>query len=1576
MTIDNYFNSLNDKDEIAIIGMSGRFPGAKNVDSFWQNIRDGVESISFFTDKELLSAGINPELLNDASYVRAGGVLENIELFDASFFGFSPREAEITDPQHRIFIECVWEALENASYNSQTYSGQIGLFAGVAPSSYLLSNLYPNREFMESVDSFQTLIGNDKDFLPTQVSYKLNLRGPSINVQTACSTSLVAVHLACQSLLNGESDIALAGGVSLSIPQKAGYQYQEGGIHSSDGHCRAFDANAQGCVPSQGIGIVVLKRLEDAIADGDLIHAVIKGSAINNDGSLKVGYTAPSVDGQREVILEALALAGVEPETIAYIETHGTGTKLGDPIEIKALTQAFRASTNEKGFCAIASVKTNVGHLNTAAGVAGLIKTVQALKHKQIPPSLHFKQPNTQIDFANSPFYVNTQLSEWKTNGTPRRAGVSSFGIGGTNAHVILEEAPVVETQHDRSSHSRPWQLLLLSAKTSTALETTTENLADHLHATPDINLPDVAYTLQVGRRAFEHRRIVVCHDTDDAVKVLTSQDPQRIFTYHHKSSHCPVIFMFSGQGAQYVNMGRELYDLDPTFRQQVDICAEILQPHLGLDIRHILYPSEQQIEVASQQLQQTAIAQPALFIIEYALAQLWIEWGVRPEATIGHSIGEYVAATIAGVFSLKDALAVVAKRGQLMQQLPAGSMLAIPLPQTEVQSLIQDVETRHGVSLHTNETSVQIAAINSPSSCVVSGSTDAIAALQNQLSSKGIECRLLHTSHAFHSGMMEPILEPFVQAVKQLKLNPPQIRFISNVTGSWITEDQATNPSYWSQHLRQTVKFSDGISQLLQQFEGVFLEIGPGRTLSTLTTQHLKSEAKQIVLSSLRHAKEQQSDVSFLLQTLGRLWLFGVEIDWSGFYTHEQRHRLPLPTYPFERQRYWIEPKKQGIDDRATSVSLGKKPDIADWFYIPFWKPSLPPARLEQQELAAQKSCTLVFLDECGLGTKLVEQLQQQNQDIITVTVGAEFTKLNECQYTLNPQHDRDYDTLIKELLTQQRLPKTIVHMWSVTPVTHKELELEDVEKTQAMGFYSLLFLAQTLGRQETTEDFNITVISNNLQPVTGTEVLFPEKATLLGPIKIIPQEYSNINCRSIDVILPSKGTWQEEKLVEQLLTELTVSTSECAIAYRGLNRWVQNFEPVRFDEAKIGKARLKEGGVYLITGGLGGIGLVLAEHLARTVQAKLLLIGRSAFPNRDEWEKWLMTHDETDSTSSKIRKLQALEQLGAEVLVVSADVSNTEQMQYAIAQAESQFGQLNGVIHAAGIIGGKPSEAIEKISRTDCEQQFQSKVHGLIVLDKVLQDRKLDFCLLLSSLSSVLGGLGFVAYSAANSFMDTFVHQRNQNHPVSWISVSWDGWQLEKENKQSTSVGASVAELAIKPEEGVQAFQRILNCSEFNHVVVSTGGLQARIDQWIKLESFQQKAAGQQANSLLLHSRPDLQNPYVPLTNEIEQTIGNIWQEVLGIKNIGLHDNFFELGGDSLLIIQVRSKLLKTLNKNLSIADLFEYSTISALAEYLGGKQVKEPTFQLADERASRKEAAMQEKRQLMKQRRMADA
>ena len=883
---------------IAVIGMSGRFPGARNLREFWQNLHDGVESISWFSEEELLEAGVNPQLLARPGYVKAKGIIEDADLFDASFFGFNPAEASVLDPQQRLFMECAWETLEDAGYDPDAYEGLIGMFAGASVSNYIV-NLFKNPKVQ--VDFYTLGIANSNDHLPTRTSYKMNLRGPSVSVQTACSTSLVAIHMACQSLLSYQCDMALAGGASITVPLKAGYPYIEGGIDSPDGHCKAFDASANGTVSGSGVGVVMLKLLTNAIADKDVIHGVILGSAINNDGSLKVGYTAPSVDGQAAVITMAQAVAEVEPDTISYVETHGTGTYLGDPLELSALTQAFRTGTERKNFCAIGSVKSNIGHADAAAGAAGLIKTLLALQHEVIPASLHFRSPNPQIDFANSPFFVNTELRKWERGELPRRAGISSFGIGGTNAHVVVEEAPAVEP----SEPARPVQLVLLSAKTEQALDAATANLAAHLDRHPEINLADAAYTLQVGRRHFKHRRILVSRNVADAASALENVDKKRVLTSVAEKDQSPVTFMFPGQGSQYANMGRELYETEETFAAQVDLCAELLEPHLGVDLRELLYPSAEAVEDAAQQaaarqLAQTEFTQPALFVVEYALARLLMHWGVQPETMIGHSIGEYVAACLSGVFSLEDALALVAARGRMMQRLPAGAMLAVNLPESDVQGLL-------GKRL-------SLAVVNSPSLCVVAGPDAEIEALQSQLEDKNVICQRLHTSHAFHSTMTEPILEPFLAYLTKVKLAPPSIPFLSNLTGNWITPAEATDRAYWAKHLRHTVRFADGLRRLLAEPKRILLEVGPGRSLTSLLNHYPEKTAAHLALCSLRHPKDSVSDAEFLLNTVGKLWLAGRRIDWQSFHSPGEPHRVSLPTYPFERKRFWIDaPVKKG---------------------------------------------------------------------------------------------------------------------------------------------------------------------------------------------------------------------------------------------------------------------------------------------------------------------------------------------------------------------------------------------------------------------------------------------------------------------------------------------------------------------------------------------------------------------------------------------------------------------------------------------------------------------------------------
>jgi amino acid adenylation domain-containing protein/non-ribosomal peptide synthase protein (TIGR01720 family) len=902
--------------EIAIIGLAGRFPGAKNVEEYWQNVRNGVETISSFSNEELLSAGVSQMELEDPSYVRRGGVIEDIDLFDAAFFGYSPREAELLDPQQRLFLECTEEALENAGYDARRCNTSIGIYAGAGLNTYLLRNLYHWLDWSNISEIYQAITTNDKDFLASRAAYKLNLRGPALVLQTACSTSLVAVHMATQGLLSGECSIALAGGVTLRVPHKTGYRYQEGSILAPDGHCRAFDAGAQGTVASNGIGMVVLKRLEDALAERDHIYAVIKGSSVNNDGAAKVGYTAPGVQGQARVIRAAQLVAGVDVERIGYIETHGTGTALGDPIEIAALTEVFRAQTTKKHFCALGSVKTNIGHTDTASGIAGLIKTIYSLQEHVLLPSLHFQTPNPALNLEKSPFYVNNTLREWKSDGQARCAGVSSFGIGGTNAHVILEEGPELKNS---SRRLRPYQLLVLSARSEQALGQASSDLAAHLRQHPDLTLADAAYTLQTGRPLFQHRRALVCQSTEDAASALETGAALRVLSAVKEENAGPVTLLFPGQGAQHVNMGRDLYQAEPVFRAELDRCAELLIPYLGSDLREIFYPAEEeQYTVASERLQETWLTQPALFALEYALAQQWLAWGIHPTAMIGHSIGEYVAACLAGVFSLENALRLVATRGRLMQQLPEGAMLALPLPEQEIQTLLTG--------------QIGLAAVNTHTQCVVAGPTEEIEELSRQLQARGIDCQRLHTSHAFHSALVEPVLSEFTRLVASIPLSPPQIPYISNVTGTWITPEQATDPHYWSQHMRQPVRFASGILEVLQESAMVLLEVGPGRTLSAFARVQDRSRIERsahTIVSSLKRPAEKQRDDEFLMTSLARLWLAGVSIAWDQLHAHEEPYRLPLPTYPFERKRYWIDPPQRANGYQQAQIAFSQQEEI-----------------------------------------------------------------------------------------------------------------------------------------------------------------------------------------------------------------------------------------------------------------------------------------------------------------------------------------------------------------------------------------------------------------------------------------------------------------------------------------------------------------------------------------------------------------------------------------------------------------------------------------------------------------------
>jgi acyl transferase domain-containing protein/NADPH:quinone reductase-like Zn-dependent oxidoreductase/thioesterase domain-containing protein len=1675
-------------NDIAVIGASGRFPGAANLAQFWHNLRHGVESVTFFTEEELLAAGEAPTVLRDPAYVKAQPVLEDFDRFDAAFFGFSPLDAAVMDPQHRLFLEVGWEALEDAGYESASFPGTIGVFGTCGMNAYMMFNLVNNRNIMESVGEWLVRhTGNDMNFLATRLSYALDLKGPSMNVQTACSSALVAIHLACQSLLSGECDMALAGGANIVLPPRRGYLTKQGEILSPDGHCRPFDARARGTLFGSGAGIVVLRRLADAVPAGDRILAVVKGSAINNDGCGKVGYLAPGVEGQARAITEAIAVSGIDPETISYVEAHGTGTVVGDPIEVAALTQAYRQFTSKKGFCALGSVKSNIGHLGEAAGVASFLKTVLALVHRELPPSLHYEAPNPQIDFDASPFVVNARLAPWTGSNGARRAGITSLGAGGTNCHVIVEEASPTAPP----GRARPRSLLLLSARTEAGLETASANLATHLRAHPDTNLADVAYTLHLGRKAFAHRRALVCRDCADAIAALEAK--QGLVTSSREPVDRPVAFLFPGQGAQYPNMGRDVYDNEPVFRAELDRCAEILKAVRGIDLLGALF-TESPSEQARRQLNQTALAQPALFAIEYALAKLWMSWGVQPRAFLGHSIGEYVAACFAGVFSLADALVLVADRGRLMQEAPRGAMLAVNLQSPEVeQRLAHDVAWR-GLCL---------AVVNAPDLAVVSGPNDRVAQLETALAGSDVRCQRLQTSHGFHSAMMDSILAPFAERVRRVALHPPTIPYLSNLSGTWIKAEEATDPQYWVRHLRGTVRFSECLSTLLANPDQILLEVGPGRTLRSLVNQQPAKPAA--VLHSLGAGNEAKKDLEVLFKAYGQLWVLGCELDAAAFYREQQRRRVSLPTYPFERQRHWIEPdspaQRAATVDAMPSVpaadgALTKKPDIADWFWLPTWKRVLPPAPAGE----AARVGWLIFLDECGLGADLIEQLRMPEEevspppayleitapgDVDSITVrpeerrapaagqveirvraaalnfadvlkavgafpeapfgmecagviervgpevagfrpgdevvsigpgsfrsyvirdvrqvsrkpdflsieeavtlpaafmtvwyamhhvgqlaagekvlihaasggvglaavqvarlagaqvfatagskekraflaglgirhvfssqspdfsrevmqrtggrgvdmvlnsltgefiprglsvlapggrflelgkrelyspaqlkalnlragvsyhpidltrilrddpgaygrllgevveqartrrfeplprsvfpftaapnafrlmlqrrhigkvvlsmrpmpppiycvraGKAFQRLNRHEYVVNPGRAADYTELLAALEAEGASIGRIVHFWNVTSA---KARAASVDSSLERGFFSLVWLAQALGRRGWGQGLDLTIMSTGVQQVAGETRMEPVKAALLGTCRVIPREFPNVAARSIDVPCTAPGSLQRKRLVWQLLAEVAAAPQERIVAYRNAERWVQRYEPARIRAANQPMV-CRQGGVYLITGGLGGLGLELAEDLCNSAGANVVLVGRSALPPRGEWQRWLEVHPENDPTSERVRRVLRCEAAGGNVHIIAADVTDAARMRAVVKETHKRFGPINGVIHAAGTLD---DGLIQLKSGSAASAVLAPKVKGALVLDAVLRGEALDFFALFSSVSSILGLEGQVDYAGANAFLDAFATYRAADCAGQTVAVNWGAWQ-----------------------------------------------------------------------------------------------------------------------------------------------------------------------------------------------------
>ncbi|WDE09263.1 type I polyketide synthase [Thalassomonas viridans] len=1475
-------DKLNDVPGIAVIGMSGEFPGAKNVEQYWQNICNKVDSVELLTEQELLDLGASPEIIKEKNFVPVSNRLEDVELFDADFFGFVGKEASIMDPQQRRLLEQSHLALEDAGYCPQKTRQQIGIYAGVGFSSYLLNNLLNNKSEIASVKAMQLMIANDKDYASTRVAYKLGLTGPSVNMGTACSTSLVAIHLACRALLGYETDIALAGAVKVDLIANLGQLHQSGGIFSSDGRTRTFDARADGTTFGDGAGMVVLKRLEEAIEDGDHIYAVIKGSAINNDGSDKIGYTAPSIASQAEVISIAQEVADVSPQSIQYVEAHGTATPLGDPIEIAALTRAFREKTDEKQYCAIGSSKSNIGHLDSASGMAGLIKTVKAIEHAQLPPSLYYETPNPEIDFENSPFFVNTELQPWP--GLPRRAGVSAFGVGGTNAHLVLEQAPPAPARR----RVREAVTLHLSAKNKVALEQNCLRLGEYLARAGEPDLGDVAYTLRYGRGDYSHRYSITCENHQEAIAALTAFNEKKISEVDPDKAS-PVYFMFSGQGTQHLQMAADLYAQEPLFTSLIDRCADLLQPELELDIREVLYGGGGDSSRREAMLNETRLAQPVIFAIEYALAKLWMSWGIQPKAMIGHSLGEYTAACLAGVFSLEDALKLVAFRGAVMQAQTPGDMVAVALDEEALQEVLL--------------AGVSIAAVNGQNQCVISGPAGLIREQVALLENRQLRCSTLNTSHAFHSQMMQPASEALSQLLADMTLNAPAMRYVSNVTGKWITRKLACDPQYYIEHMLKPVRFYDGIALMAKLPGSVMLEIGPGHTLTKLARRALGSSAR--VVPSLNEAGSGQGSANSVAAALGLLWSYGVPLDWDSYYQHESLGRVPLPGYAFQKKKYWIEPLEQSPPS-VEPAAPGKKEQPKDWFYTPSWQQSLlPPGG--GKNLPGH---VLILAREDQAWQALAEAMP----DAIVVTLGESFRQLSPSHYSIRGTEQASYQRLFEALASSRLYPAGVINLCPLQSGAVREYDAAQFALDRVNYYDSLLLLADGLSRHLNGKVKVLTFTRGNCDVLGALDAVAPCAAMPVALATVINQEMPGLACRVLDIgdLVPGSDAF-----TRVVADEFACENSPVHLAYRAGQRWLQTYQAY---DPQLSETLppVHRDGVYVITGGLGNVGYALAQHLARQCAPAICFVARSPLPPRSRWPQLLAEQSQPEAVLAKIRKVMALQALGARVSVYATDVSEFEALNRTFEQIRSEYGAINGVIHGAGHYA---FATIDQITANDADLSFAPKVQGLMNLAEVTRDLELDFAILLSSVSSMLGGLGYAAYASANAFMDGYCRYLRASGRNQWLTVNWDAWQSEQ---QGEGEGSTLMKTAIAHDEGEQAFDLVLRNCLHRQLVVSTTDLNVRMAHWSTPKAAEKTSV--QA----------LEQSVAQGLSELEKKLLLIWHTVFGMSDFGIDDNFFELGGDSLLGMSLVTEIQKAFGVSIYIRAIFEAPSVGELAGY----------------------------------------
>ncbi|MCX6316089.1 MAG: amino acid adenylation domain-containing protein [Bacteroidetes bacterium] len=1496
--------------EIAVIGMAGRFPMADTIETFWENLRTGRDCITDFSREELLARGVTEEELSDEHYVPSAGYLHSKEYFDAAFFNYRPAEAALMDPQLRIFHECCWEALEDSGYASLLDSVRTGLFAAGSPNiNWQLYAQYMNRQ--GEVDHFTAINLQDISFLSTRISYKLNLRGPSVYQQTACSSSLVTVHQACSSLLLGECDMAIAGGITISNSRK-GYIYKEGMIYSPDGRCRAFDNESGGTVSGEGAGVVVLKRLSDAIQDRDNIYGIIKGSAINNDGSDKMGYSTPGVSGQSDVLRKALQMAAVDASSVTYIEAHGTGTVLGDPAEVEALNAVYGTASNRgKAQCALGSVKSSMGHLDNAAGVAGLIKTLLALKHKTIPASLHFKQPNPAIPFLNGPFYVIAETSPWQTDVLPRRAAVSSFGIGGTNAHIILEEAPGIPASADSGEP----QLLLLSAKTKESLARISGTMREYLSLRNETSLADLCYTLQQGRVRFQHRLALVCRDKEEAISMLQSGNVQQHSGIANKEAIQQTVFMFSGQGSQYPGMCRGLYQANELFRREVDQCLEIATQFTRLPLKQALFSQDD--DTAEAQLRNTAFTQPLLFITEYALARTLMAYGIKPDIMIGHSIGEYVAATISGVFSPEDALRLVICRGELMSSAGTGRMLSIEISETAIKEVLKGFPD------------IEISVINSPGSLVVSGTDAAIVSLTEKLTTEGYTCKPVNTSHPFHSRMMESALRPLEEAFQKIAIHPPTIPYISNLTGELVSFVQINDPAYWSAQLRHAVQFSKGMDNILQQGPAVLIEAGPGRTLCNYAAQSNYYSTEHSTVNMVRHARQQVTDDSYFTEKIGLLWLRGLNPDWESYHQGKERKRVSAPVYSFEKTSYPANVDAYELISRELmkgTAPLRNNPE--EYIFRLQWQGA--PVHVPATPTALSNSTVLLFADSDETAFVYRDILALAGYASITITPHTCFEKWNETSFGIEPGNAEQLQQLLPVLLQSGYAPENIV--WVTGSATPDMRDAAVVKTSLDWHYLSLCYVARAIVEAGYKGKSKMLVVSNQLWQVFQTDQVNPLHTSILGPVKIIPVEYTAIQCKIIDAGIEDRGT--DKRQWARILTyELQHHWDDTQVAYRYGNRWIPVYKEQDIRTAPSISEVLPDEKVYLVAGGLGGMGLTIAGHLAVQHRANVFVLHRSHFPPEEVWQDILKEEIEGSNLSVQLKKLTEIRAAGGKLQLCRVDITDAQQVKDCLRDIQETAGVVKGLVWAAGEIdyGG----TIYKRTKEDYLKYTDSKIKSLCIFEQELDIHQLDFLALFSSMGNLFHQVKFgqVAYNTANEFLSGYATYAAARYATRAFTIHWCDWldtgmsvrsiMKEKGLDDIREVNRAIGSGGIKAKEGIAIFDLCLAHSDNGYYINKKD---------IGLEMAQYALQAKQQTDELPVAGDGTAADQSPQNNTTILT--GIFSDFFGKKEMTPTEDFFELGGDSLKAMTLIGRINKRTGYQFTVADLFKYPNAATLA------------------------------------------